>query len=450
LTDISESNPEMKRELGLLQATALNMIDMVGIGPFVVIPFIIGAMKGPQCIIAWIVGALLAYCDGTIWSELGAALPKAGGSYFFLKELYGENKWGRLMSFLYTWQTIIQAPLVIASGAIGFAQYLSYLIPISGIEQKAVSGVLVLVLMFLLYRKINTIGKISVLLWSGVLITLGWMIFGGLTHFNTHLAFSYPKEAFTFSTLFFAGLGAASVKTVYSYLGYYNVCHLGGEIRNPQKNIPRSIFISISGIAVIYILLQLSVLGVMPWQEASRSNFIVSTFIERIYGHNAADIATILILWIAFASLFAVMLGYSRIPYAAAIDGNFFTVFAKLHPKKNFPYISLLTLGSTAFVFSLLFKLSTVITAIIAMRIVVQFLGQAFGLLFFRKKDFPHPWKMYLYPLPVIISIVIWLFIFLSTGKEFMFSGLILISLGIVIFLFKAYLQNEWPLQRET
>lgn len=443
-----ENHPSLKRELGLLQATALNMIDMVGIGPFVVIPFIIGAMKGPQCIIAWLVGALLAYCDGTIWSELGAALPRAGGSYFFLKELYGKNKWGRLMSFLYTWQTIIQAPLVIASGAIGFAQYLSYLIRITPIEQKAVSGALVLVLTLLLYRKINTIGKMSVLLWSGVLITLGWIIFGGLTHFNSHLAFNYSKDAFNFSSLFFAGLGAASVKSVYSYLGYYNVCHLGSEIRNSQKNIPRSIFISIGGIAIIYILLQLSVLGTIPWLEASQSNYIVSTFIERIYGHNAADVATVLILWIAFASLFAVMLGYSRVPYAAATDGNFFAVFAKLHPKKNFPYISLLTLGSVAFVFSLLFKLSAVITAIIAMRILVQFLGQAFGLLFFRKKDFPRPWKMYLYPLPVIISIVVWLYIFRSTGIEFMWSGIILISIGIMVFLFKSYLQNEWPLQR--
>jgi len=287
-----------------------------------------------------------------------------------------------------------------------------------------------------------------VLLWSGVLVTLGWIIFGGLTHFNTQLAFNYPKNAFTFSTLFFTGLGAASVKSVYSYLGYYNVCHLGAEIRDPQKNIPRSIFISIGGIAVIYILMQLCVLGVVPWQEAAHSNFIVSTFIERIYGHNAANIATVFILWIAFASLFAVMLGYSRVPYAAAVDGNFFAVFAKLHPTKDFPYISLLVLGFTAFVFSLLFKLVTVITAIIAMRIIVQFLGQSFGVLFFRKKDFPRPWKMYLYPLPVIISIVVWLFIFRSTGFEFMLSGIILISIGIVVFLIKSALQNEWPLQR--
>lgn len=426
------------------------MIDMVGIGPFIVIPIVISAMNGPLCILAWLLGALLAFCDGTVWSELGAALPKAGGSYFFLKELYGKNKWGKLMSFLYTWQTIIQAPLVIASGAIGFSQYLSFLIPLNAVGQKTVSGALVLVLMVLLYRKISTIGKISLLLWSGVLLTLGWIIFGGLTHFNFTLAFSYPQNSFTFSKLFFAGLGAASVKTVYSYLGYYNVCHLGGEIRNPEKNIPRSIFISITGITIIYVLLQLSILAVVPWQLAAHSNFIVSTFIEKIYGHTAANIATLLILWIAFASLFAVMLGYSRVPYAAAVDGNFFALFAKLHPKKNFPYVSLLTLGCVAFVFSLLFKLSTVITAIISMRILVQFLGQAFGILVFRKKDFPRPWKMFLYPLPVIISIIVWLFIFIYTGGEFILSGVIIIILGVMAFLLKSYLQNEWPLKKNT
>ncbi len=450
MTDISESKPAMKRELGLLQATAINMIDMVGIGPFITIPFIISAMQGPQCIIAWLLGALLAYCDGTVWSELGAALPQAGGSYYFLKELYGKNKCGRLLSFLYTWQTIIQAPLVIASGVIGFAKYLSYLVPITSVEQKAISGALVLVIMFLLYRKINTIGKISVLLWSGTLLTLGWIIFGGLTHLNTHLAFTYPENAFTFSTVFFAGLGAASVKTVYSYLGYYNVCHLGAEISNPQKNIPRSIFISIGGIAVIYILMQLCVLGVVPWQEAGHSDFIISTFIERIYGHSAANVATLLILWIAFASLFAVMLGYSRIPYAAAVDGNFFAVFAKLHPTKNFPYISLLILGCTAFVFSLLFNnyLKEVITAILALRILVQFLSQTVGILFFRKKKFPRPWKMYFYPYPAVISTVVWIFIFVS-AKEFALYSLGIMSLGIIVYLIKSYLQNEWPLQRQ-
>src|SRR5271170_16821 len=118
---------QLDRGLTLTEATALNMTFMVGIGPFVVIPFVVQAMGGPQCLLAWLTGALLALFDGCIWAELGAALPQAGGSYVFLREAYGPSRWGRLMSFLYIWQTLFQGPLSIASGALGFAQYSSFL-----------------------------------------------------------------------------------------------------------------------------------------------------------------------------------------------------------------------------------------------------------------------------------------------------------------------------------
>src|SRR5882757_6117235 len=200
---LNSSRGDLERALGLKEAVALNMIEMVGIGPFVVIPLVIKAMGGPQCLLAWAAGAVLALLDGFVWSELGAALPRAGGSYVFLREAYGPSRWGRLMSFLIVWQTLIQAPLVIASGAIGFSQYASYLHPFSAYQQKAISGAVVVLLVILLYRRIATIGKISVLLWTGVIGTMIWLIVGGMTHFNAALAFSFPPGAFHFSHLFF-------------------------------------------------------------------------------------------------------------------------------------------------------------------------------------------------------------------------------------------------------
>jgi fructoselysine transporter len=430
---------KLHRTLGLTQSTAINMIDMVGIGPFVTIPFVIGAMNGPACIVAWLLGALLSFCDGMVWSELGAKWPEAGGSYQFLKKLFGEKR-GGLLSFLYIWQTSIQAPLVIASGAIGFAQYFSYLVPLEGWQQKMISGALVILLTFLLYRKISDVGKISVALWIGVLLTLAWLIFAGLTHFNAAQAFDFSSAPEWFSALFFAGLGQATIKTVYCYLGYYNVCHIGAEIRDPEKNIPRSIMISIMGIAFIYLLMQIVVLGVIPWQEAKNSPFIVSTFFERIYGSSAAIVATVLILWIALASLFAVMLGYSRVPYAAAEDGNYFKVFSKLHPTKNFPHVSLLILGATAFLFSLLFKLKEVITAIIVMRILIQFVSQSIGVILLHRNPSRGklPYKMILFPLPAIIAIAVWMFIFFSSGLPYIIGALgVIVSGMIVYYLFK-------------
>jgi amino acid transporter len=213
------------------------------------------------------------------------------------------------------------------------------------------------------------------------------------------------------------------------------VCHLGGEIKNPQQNIPRSIFISIFGIAVLYLLMNVSIVIVIPWQEAMKSDFIVSTFMERVYGTRAGVIATMLVLWIAFASLFAVVLGYSRVPYAAAADGHFFSIFAKLHPTKNFPYVSLLFLGGVGFIFSLLFKLGDVISAILAMRIIVQFIAQSLGVILLRKRNGTAqlPFKMWLYPLPVILSVWIWLFVFYSTGKVALL-GLGLAASGVLVY----------------
>ena len=434
---MSEEKPALKRELGLLQATAINMIDMVGIGPFITLYLVIGIMGGPHFIYAWVAGAVISLIDGMIWSELGSAFPKAGGSYHLLQESYGK-KWGKLMSFLYVWQTLIQAPLVIASGAIGFSEYLSYIFPLEPWQMKAASGTIVILITLLLYRKIDSIGKISMVLFSCVLITFLWIIIGAVT--NEHkIDFTEGINNFEVNQFFVAALGAASVKTIYSFLGYYNVCHLGGEIKNPEKNIPRSIFISIIGITVLYLSLNASIVSVIPWSEAMQSKYVVSLYIEKLFGHQWAVVATVLILIVAFSSLFAVVLGYSRVPYAAAVDGQFFKVFSKLHPTKNFPYVSLLILGATGFVFSLLFRLADAISAILAVRIIIQFIGQAVGVVLLRRRNgTAHlKFKMPLYPLPVILAITVWLWIFFSTGINFAVPALAIIGTGVVVFYFK-------------
>jgi fructoselysine transporter len=445
-TDDKATSPGLERGLGLKEAVALNMIEIVGIGPFVVSSLVIRAMGGPQALIAWLAGALLATLDGFVWSELGAAMPKAGGTYVFLREAYGPASWGRLMSFLFVWQTFVQAPLSIASASIGFAGYAAYLHPLTTLQAKLVSGGLVVFLVILLYRRITTIGKISVLLWVGVVGTLLWLIWGGVTHFNAKLAFDFPPGAFHLSWLWFAGLGSAMVKTVYSYWGYYNICHLGGEIKDPEKNIPRGIFLSIAGIAVLYLAMQTSILGVLPWQEAQDSKFIFSTFVERLYGPQAAQIATVMVLWIALASVFSVLLGYSRVPYSAALDGNFFRVFARLHPTKHFPHVSLLVLGGLAFLFSVTLKLETAIAGILSMRLLVQFVGQAVGVMMLRRRWGAErlPFKMWLYPLPAVLTMIGWTWLFWQTGATRKW-GLAEVALGALAFLIRARKVRQWP-----
>lgn len=412
------------------------MTDMVGIGPFVTLPVVIAYINGPGFLWAWVAGAVLSIFDAMIWSELGAAYPKAGGSYNFLKEAYGPEKWGKLMSFLLVWQTCIQAPLVIASAAIGFAQYVTYFFPLGFWQTKMVSGGMVILVIALLYRRIEEIGKISVLLWIGVLVTMAWIIGGGFWNGNMMAPIKAMNSGFEWNWSFIAVLGYGSVKTVYSFLGYYNVCHLGGEMRNPGRNIPMSMFISVAGITLLYLGMNISVTSVIPWQEAMGNKYVVSTYIERISGPAAAIVATVLILWVAFASVFSATLGYSRIPYAAAADGRFFPAFAKLHPTKDFPYVSLLVLGGIAFVFSLLFKIEHVISAILAMRILVQFIGQAVGVVLLRKRKGTEglPFKMPLYPMPVIIATAIWGYIYVSTGFWYVMGGLTVTLLGVMAY----------------
>lgn len=426
---------QLNRKITLLQATSINMIDMVGIGPFVVMPFVVSRFQDGLFLWAWIFGAFTAFMDAMIWSELGAKYPLAGGTYNFHRIAFGEKN-GRLMSFLFVWQTAIQAPLVVASGAIGFAQYLSYIVDLGFWEQKMVSGGLVIFIFFLLYRKIETVGKISVALWAIVILTVSWIIFSGLTHGQQEVKLLPEGTSSFFSCAFWVAIGQGSIKTVYSYLGYYNVCHLGGEIKKPGKNIPRSIFISVAGIALLYLLMNVSVMRVVDWHHVREDDkYLVSYFMQLIYGKKAAIIVTVLILCIALASLFAVVLGYSRVPYAAAVDGNFFKAFARLHPTKNFPYVSLIVLCAAGFVFSLLMKLADVITAILAMRVLVQFIAQAIGVVLLRRKFGTQglPFKMWLFPVPVVLSILIWLFLFFSAGW-FALWGMLIAAIGILVY----------------
>ncbi len=443
------TSSKLERGLSLTQATAINMIDMVGIGPFVTISFVAANLKGPLCLLAWLVGALLAYMDGMVWAELGAKWPESGGSYVFLQNLFG-NKFGKLMAFLFIWQTLIQAPLTAASAAIGFSKYFQYLCPLSVFEQKALSGGLILIIIALLYRNIKSIGKISVILSIVTICTILWLLFSSIGHMDYSKVLDMGTTDFHFSQLFFVYLGQSSVKAVYSYLGYYNVCHLGGEIKKPETNIPKSIFISITGIAILYLCMQTVVIGVLPWQQVAKSEFIVSEYFEHIYNHTVALVATALILCIALASLFSLLLGYSRVPYAAALNGDFFPIFAKVHPKHKIPHVSLLCIGLLAFIFSLMFKMKDVITAIITMRILIQFVSQAVGVIAWRKLK-PHdtrPFSMPLFPLPAIISISIWLFLLLTSEPQFILGAIGFIALGVILY----FAKNKYikPLPQKT
>jgi amino acid transporter len=307
---------------------------------------------------------------------------------------------------------------------------------------------------FLLYRRITAISRLTKLLWLGVMGTIGWIIFTGLTHFNAHQAFDLPPGAFTLSRDFFHGLGGAMLIAAYDIGGYYNVCFLGDEVKDPGKNIPRALFLSILAVACLYIVMNISILGVIPWRELAQSGaansklYVVSTMMERVYGHGAASVISVLVMWTAFASVFSLTLGYSRVPYAAALDGDYFRVFARVHPVHRFPYVSVLALAGVAALFCFL-RLADLIASLIVIRIVLQFLVQSIGVIVLRirQPEMPRPFRMWLYPLPALIAAASFIFILVSRRnflREVRYAGVILV-VGLAIYIVRSWRRGEWP-----
>jgi amino acid transporter len=457
-----QSTTGLRRGLSTSSALGLNVIDMVGIGPFVTLPLIVGAMGGPQAVLGWLLGALLSLCDGLIWSELGTAYPEAGGSYTYLKYLYGERNFGRAFSFLYAWQLLFSAPLSIASGCIGFSQYLSFFfpnashpfasasllgVPIVLSTQTLIAMAACAIAVIILYRSIFAIGRI--VRWLGLVVglTLVAVIIAGFTHFNAHRAFDFPPNAFHLNGAFFIGLGAGMLISSYDYWGYYNVCFLGAEVRDPQRTIPRAVLGSIGIVATLYMLMNVSVLGVLPWREMTQSSdgharmFTMAVMMERLYGHTAAAVLVVLISLAAFASVFALLLGYSRIPFAAARDGNFPAWFGALHRKHRIPQHSLLTLGGVTLL-CCIFRLQEVITTLVVIRILFQFLLQGAATLLpkHRRQRKERGFRMPLYPLPVILALSGFVFILFSRPnfiKEMRTAEFILIA-GAAVYAYRS------------
>jgi amino acid transporter len=447
------ADAHLERRFGLLSATALNMTNMMGAGPFITIPLLMTALGGPQALLGWLVALVIVICDAMVWSELGAAMPGSGGSFVYLRETFGAQRFGRLMAFLFVWQFVLSGPLEIASGYIGFAQYTSFIWKgMTHGQILALITVVGIVNVVLLYRRIDSIAKITVSLWAGTLLTVLGVIGTGALHFDRRVAFDFPPGAFGFSLGFFMGLGQAARIGIYDYLGYYDVCYIGDEVKNPGRVIPRSILISAVAVAAIYIAINLSIIGVVPWRtfvpaaDHAESNFIVSVLMERVYGSRVASIFTLLVLWTALGSCFALLLGYSRIPYAAAKSGYFFKAFGNLHPTKGFPHISLLVLGVLS-ILSGYVSLGTVIDALIVTRIIVQFMGQIVGLMLLRKNApaMERPYRMWLYPVPALVALAGWIFLFATTDLRVIGFGVGALVLGCMAFLIWSRRAGTWP-----
>jgi amino acid transporter len=464
----------LQQHFGLLHATALNVSMIVGAGVFLVIPFMLEKLPGPYALLGWVGAGVLILLDGLVWGELGATLPGSGGSYLYLLECYGRQRWGRLMAFLFVWQFLISGPLEIGSGLIAIAVFLTGVWPQLGsfggnswevmlLEQPKVSlivtpgrliafglGVLILVL---LYRRITALARLTVVLWLGVLAVIAWILVEGLLHSSLAVTFDFSGAAARWPDDFGTRLGQAMLLAIYSYLGYYNICYIGDEVRDPGRTIPRSILLSAALVCVLFVGLHVAMLGTVPWAEVPTQSPAVdeynlpAEFMRRIYpGDWAAVLVTLLLVWSSFGSAFAGLLGYSRIPYGAARYGHFFASLGRVHPRYRIPHLSLLAVGGLT-LFWTFFDLQSVINALIVTRILEQFVGQSVGVMLLRRlqPDRPRPYRIWLYPLPCLLALAGWLYVYCSAEWLYIGLGLATLLTGVLVFLAWSWWTRRWP-----
>jgi amino acid transporter len=451
--------PTLQRRIGLRSAVAFNMLEMIGVGPFIMLPLVIAAAGYRLSVWAWVLGAAIAVADGLVWAELGAAFPRAGGSYAFLREIYGPQRAGKWLSFLYVWQLSFTAPLAIASGCIGLSNFLAWFwptldnapiaaLPALHFSNLAAAGACLLVTA-LLYRNLSSITRLAWVLFAGVLAAIAGVIISGFAH-----SWQMPASPALPLSLSLSGLAQATLLTTYCYWGYYNICFLGAEVRHPERTIPRAILLSVLFVASFYVAMNMAALPSMR-DAASHVSAgetvrlqLVADIAKSAFGSLAGRLMAALIIWTAFASVFSLLLGYSRVPYAAARDGNYFRFLAALHPRYNIPHHSLVALGVVAASFCF-FSLTQVITMLVITRILLQFFLQHVGVILLRiqRPELARPFRMPLYPLPPLVAIAG--FVFMLVNRRHALGGLAVAAAialsGTLIYFIRARRLGQWP-----
>jgi amino acid transporter len=440
------------------------MLEMIGVGPFITLPLVIAAAGDRLSVVAWLLGAAIAMADGLVWAELGAAFPRAGGSYAFLREIYGADGAGNWLSFLYVWQLSFSAPLSIASGCIGLASFLAWFWP--GLEAAPVAALpgfhyasiaaacACLLVTALLYRNLSSVTRLAGILFAGVMLALAGVIVSGFAHAAMTGGWRIPSSPPQSIRVAVGGLAQATLIATYDYWGYYNICFLGGEVRRPERTIPRAILFSVVFVAALYVAMNLAALpGIrdataQAVRAAPLRPQLVADIAGSAFGIWAGRLMAGLIMWTAFASVFSLLLGYSRVPFAAARDGNYFRALAAIHPRHGIPHRSLVALGLVASAFCF-FSLQQVITTLVITRILLQFSLQQVGVIVLRvqRPELERPFRMPLYPLPPLVAMAGFTFILVNRSNAvegFIVAAGIACS-GTVIYMFRARRLSQWP-----
>jgi len=465
-----------EKKLSLYAACGLNTMNMFGTGPFITIPFVVAATDppGPQALIGYALAAFACMNDSLIWAELGSMWPHSGGSYVYLRELYGRNRWGRLVAFLFVWQIMVSGPMECASGFIATAQYIAYIDrTYTYAHHSLIAFGMCVATVWALYREIDEVGTITIVLWAATMAAITFAIVAGFTTFDSKYL-QMPDDAFEDGGKFFMSLGIAARFAVYDFTGYYDVNFVGTEVQNASKNIPIACVTTCCVVAMCFFLVDVAVIGSLEWDPSkggyvelvtsgsNSANYIMALFCETHISRAFAIFFTIVVVITIFGSCFSFMIGLAQIPYTAAKDGYFYAFLAHEHETyKGLQDYSLLFVGTLSTIFCFC-DLEIVIEGMLTMQLLLQFMGQGWGLIWYRyfvpvEEQEEASFSVPFFPIPNIIQLVIFGFIFLTTetyvfhgGAPLMEAALVFLAMGVVGYLLWAVSKGLWPFEDKT
>ncbi|NOT07907.1 MAG: amino acid permease [Gemmatimonadales bacterium] len=394
----------LRPELGLLDATMINVGTMVASSIFIVPATIAASFTASfPTLLVWVVGAAVSLCGALCIAELGAAMPKAGGQYVYLQRAFGP-----LSGFMYGWgSSVIINPASIAAIAVGFATYLGFFLPLSGLGIKLVAAGSVMLLTLIncgglrvgaLTQDVFTLIKIAAV---AVLVLLCFALPGGSA---ANIQPLWPTEPVGSLV---GPFGVAMIAVLFAYDGWIEITYVGSELKNPARDMPRSILLSTVLVSILYVGVSAGVLYVLGQSETAKSSLVAADAMRVVLGPIGASLITVAVLISTLGSNNGIIFTAARIPYAMAREGQFFPWAARLHPTRHTPNTALLVQG----VWAALLALSGTFNQLLTYVVFVSFLFYAMScaaviVLRRREPGLDRPYRAWGYPVTPIVFIL--------------------------------------------
>lgn len=399
-----EGGDGLRAELGLFDSTMINVGTIIASAIYLVPATIAASFSGVfPTLLVWVVGAVVSLCGALCVAELGAAMPKAGGQFVYLKRSYGPV-WG----YLYGWgSSVIINPASIAAIGVGFATYLGYFIPMgaAGVKIVAVTSIMTLTVLNCFGLKLGavvqnilTVVKIGAAI---ALIAMCFLLPGGSA---AHLQPFWPAEPFS---ALVGKFGVAMVAVLYAYDGWVEITYVGSEMRRPERDMPLAIVISTVLVAVLYFGVAIGFTWVLGHAAVGRSPRVAADATTAVIGTIGAAVITVSILISTLGANNGIVFTAARIPYAMARDGQFFRWAGQVSERYAVPVTSLLVQG----VWSSVLALSGTYDQLFSYVVFVSFLFYAMSavaVIVLRKREpgMTRPYRTWGYPVTPVVFVL--------------------------------------------